>query len=306
MDVYRFGRMMTAIVTPFEPSGSVDFPALERVARYLEAAGNDALVVTGSTGESATLTDGERYEVWRAVVEATTIPVIAGATTNDTAHSLRLVAEAERAGAQGILAVTPYYNRPPQAGLVRHFGAICDATELPVILYDIPVRTGRKIAINTTLELIGRHSNLVGVKDASGDVVGAGQLLAAASREIVLYSGDDALLLPFLSVGGYGLISVAGHWATPVFAALIDAFAKGDVARAVRLGAVLDESCRFETGDLYPNPIPSKAMLTELGLLSPVLRSPMIDVPAELFPMARRVFDGLVAAARSEGIELGE
>ncbi len=306
MDVYRFGRMMTAIATPFEPSGSIDFPALERVARYLEASGNDALVATGSTGESATLTDRERFEVWKAVAEATTIPVIAGATTNDTAHSLRLVADAERAGAQGILAVTPYYNRPPQAGLLRHFGAVCEATELPVILYDIPVRTGRKIAMNTTLALVERHPNLIGVKDASADVVGAGQLLAASPREIALYSGDDALLLPFLSVGGYGLISVAGHWASPVFSALIDSFAKGDVARAVRLGAILDESCRFETGDLYPNPIPTKAMLAELGLLSPALRSPMVDVPDELFPVARRVWETLVAAAHSEGIVLGE
>ncbi|MHB8189661.1 MAG: 4-hydroxy-tetrahydrodipicolinate synthase [Ferrimicrobium sp.] len=288
-----FGRVLTAMATPFSPDGSIDFAAVERLATWLESHGSEALVVTGSTGESGTLSDGERRDLWGSVKACVQIPVIAGATTNDTAHSLRLVRDAMDVGVDGVLAVTPYYNRPPQAGLLAHFGAIAVASELPVILYDIPARTGRRIERETIWTLLSRYDTVVGVKDASGDVTGAAQLVADAPRAFTLWSGDDALTLPFMSIGAVGVVSVAAHWAGPEFGEMVTAAAKGEMTKAQEINRTLLPSYSFETSDLWPNPIPLKVMLAELGLCASECRSPLIEGSEELRIQAKAVLNAL-------------
>jgi 4-hydroxy-tetrahydrodipicolinate synthase len=174
----RFGAVLTAMATPFTADGSLDLDGAAHLARWLVAHGNDGLVVAGTTGESPVLSDGEKRDLWRAVAEAVTVPVIAGSGTNDTAHSVELSRMAADAGAAGILAVTPYYSRPPQTGLAAHFRAVAAATELPVLIYDIPVRTGRKVAHETLVSLAKEVPTIVGVKDAAGDPAASARLLA--------------------------------------------------------------------------------------------------------------------------------
>ncbi|MGA1682626.1 MAG: dihydrodipicolinate synthase family protein [Ilumatobacteraceae bacterium] len=178
----RFGRVLTAMVTPFGSDGALDLDAARRLARWLQDHGNDGLVVAGTTGESPVLTDDERLSLFAAVIEAVTIPVVAGTGTNDTSHSVHMTKEATRLGAAGILAVTPYYNRPSQAGIAGHMGAMADATDLPVVLYDIPVRSGRKINSATILELARRHGNVLALKDAAGSPGETASVIANASE----------------------------------------------------------------------------------------------------------------------------
>jgi 4-hydroxy-tetrahydrodipicolinate synthase len=253
------------MVSPFTDDGALNLAAAVDLAKHLQANGSESLVVTGTTGESPVLTDDERIELWREVAGAVTIPVIAGATTNDTAHSLNLVAEAQAAGVAAILAVTPYYNRPSQEGLGRHFAAVADATSLPVLLYDIPIRTGRKIATETMVRLAHTHPNIVGVKDAAGDPPGTARLIAQAPSGFEVYSGDDVSTLPLLAVGAVGVIGVATHWAGPEIAEMIERFLGGDVDGAARLYGELIEPIAFQSSDEAPNPMPAKAILRAMG-----------------------------------------
>jgi 4-hydroxy-tetrahydrodipicolinate synthase len=174
----RFGAVLSAMVTPFDEAGALDLDGAVGLAKHLAESGSDGIVATGTTGEAPVLSDSERVDLLRALAESLTIPVLAGSTTNDTAHSVELTKAAEAAGAAGILAVTPYYNRPSQIGLTRHFTAVAEATSLPVVLYDIPVRTGRKIATETMLRLAREVPNIVAVKDAAGDIAATARLLA--------------------------------------------------------------------------------------------------------------------------------
>lgn len=293
-----FGRTVTAMVTPFTTSGAVDLAGAERLAAFLVEQGNDGLVLTGSTGEASTLTDDERVELWRAVVLAVDVPVVAGATSNDTAHSVELVRRAESAGVSGILAVTPYYSRPSQAGIEAHFRAVAGATALPVVLYDIPVRTGRRIGRETLLRLASQVSNVVALKDASGDPAGTARLLAEASDAFWCYAGDDALTLPLLAVGAVGLIGVATHWCAPECGEMIGRFLAGDVAGARHLNSALLESFAFETGDDTPNPLPTKAVLRVLGLPAGQCRLPLGDAPDGLEAAAAAVLQRLDAWRR--------
>ncbi len=219
-----FGSVITAMVTPFDTSGAIDLDGAGEVARHLVANGSEALVVAGTTGEGPVLTDVERIDLFRAVVGAVDVPVIASTGTNDTAHSVMLTELAEAVGVHGVLVVTPYYNRPSAAGLSAHFRAIADATSLPVVLYDIPVRSGRRIGPELTIELAREVRNIVATKDATGDVVGAARVVAEAPAEFDVYCGDDSLTLPFLSIGGAGIVSVAAHWAGPLFGEMIRAY----------------------------------------------------------------------------------
>jgi len=293
----RFGGVLTAMVTPFDAEGRLDLDAVGVVARWLVANGSEGLVVAGTTGESPVLTDAEKRDLWRAAAEAVSVPVLAGAGSNDTAHSAELARAAEQAGAAGVLAVTPYYNRPSQAGIEAHFRAMAAATSLPVVLYDIPVRTGRRIAPATLLRLAREVDNIVGVKDAASDVAGSARLLAEAPSSFELYSGEDALTLPLLSVGAVGVIGVATHWTGRLHAQMISAFAKGDVDEARRVNATLLGSFDFETGDDAPNPVPAKAMMRVLGLPVGECRLPMGPAPAGLEDRARRVLADLGDAA---------
>jgi 4-hydroxy-tetrahydrodipicolinate synthase len=230
-----FGRLLTAMVTPFGVSGELDLDAAVALATYLvDEQGNDGLVINGTTGESPTTSDVEKAELVRAVADAVgdRAHIVSGVGTFDTVHTIHLAEQAAKAGADGLLVVTPYYSRPPQAGLIAHFRAVADATELPVALYDIPGRSGTAIHTETLIELAG-HERIVAVKDAKGDLVGSSRVLA--ETDLAYYSGDDAATLPLLSVGGVGVIGTSTHFSGTGTKAMIEAFERGDVAEATRL-----------------------------------------------------------------------
>ena len=292
----RFGRVVTAMVTPFNNDGSLNLDGARRLAKWLQDNGNDGLVVAGTTGESPVLTDDERLSLFAAVTEAVTIPVIAGTGTNDTAHSVHMTKEATKLGVAGILAVTPYYNRPPQSGIEGHMRAMAASTALPVVVYDIPARTGRKIATSLILKLANEVSNIVAIKDAAGNPAESAVLMSQAPAGFELYSGDDGLTLPFMAIGGSGVIGVATHWTGQDHQEMFALWEKGDVDGARRVNARMLESFAFETGDDNPNPLPSKVMMNVLGLQVGEARLPMGPPPAGLEERAKKVLENLRAA----------
>ncbi|MDQ8040350.1 4-hydroxy-tetrahydrodipicolinate synthase [Cellulosimicrobium sp. XJ-DQ-B-000] len=229
-----FGAVLTAMVTPMTPDGAVDLEAAARLAKRLVDDGNDGLVLSGTTGESPTTHAPEKQDLVRAVVEAVgdRAAVLAGAGSNDTDHALRMAEQASEAGADGLLVVTPYYSRPGQEGVYRHVVAIAEAADLPVMLYDVPGRTGVRIAPDTYARLAA-HERVVATKDATGDVYAAAKL--AASTGLAFYSGDDGLLLPFLAHGAAGIVSVSAHAVAPQFAEVVRRFDAGDPAGALEV-----------------------------------------------------------------------
>ena len=291
----QFGRVIPAMVTPFSKDGALDVDASVTLARWLVEQGSEGLVITGTTGEGPTVTDEEDWELWRAVAEAVTVPVIAGTTTNDTAHSIHQTRKAEELGCDGILAVTPYYNRPSQAGIYAHFEAVASSTSLPVVLYDIPVRTGRKIETATMLQLAEQVPNIVAVKDAAGNPGETAKVVRDAPEGFEVYSGDDALTLPLLAIGAVGVISVAAHWSAPEHVAMMNAWDSGNASEARRINALLLESFDYESGDFAPNPVPTKAMMRTLGLEVGESRLPMGPTPQGLEDLAREVYSRLKA-----------
>ena len=291
-----FGQVLTAMITPFDASGALDLNEAVRLAKWLQDNGNDGLVISGTTGESSTLTDAEKLSLWEAVINAVTIPVIAGSGSNDTAHSVHMTKEVTKMGAAGILAVGPYYNRPPQSGLEGHITAMANATPLPVVVYDIPVRTGRKISTQTLAKLANTVPNIKALKDAAGAPAETANLMAQVPKDFELYSGDDGLTLAFLAYGGSGVIGVATHWSAPEHQAMITAFKNGDVALARKYNDILLESYAFETGDDNPNPIPSKVMMNHLGFKVGDCRLPMGPPPAGLADRAATVHANLQKA----------
>jgi 4-hydroxy-tetrahydrodipicolinate synthase len=278
------------MVTPFDEDGAVDVGVAAELARWLADHGSAGLVVAGTTGEGSTLTDEEKLDLWRVVAEAVTIPVIANTGSNDTAHSVHLTHQAAGYGAAGVLAVTPYYNRPPQAGIEAHFRAIAAATELPVMLYDIPVRSGRKIAHDVMVRLARETPNVVAVKDAAADVAATARLIAAVPSSFEVYSGNDDHTLALLALGAVGVVGVATHWIGREMAEVIAAAGKGDLAHAREVNGRLLESYLFETSDDAPNPIPAKAMMRTLGLAVGECRLPVGPAPDGLEDRAREVY----------------
>lgn len=289
----RFGRVLTAMVTPMHEDGSLNLDATQQLARYLQAHGNDGLVLAGTTGESPVLTDDERLSLFAAVIEAVTIPVVAGTGTNDTAHSVLMTKEAAKLGAAGVLAVCPYYNRPSQAGLEGHFRAMAAASDLPVMLYDIPVRTGRKIATATMLKLFREVSNIVALKDAAGHPGETAALISSAPEGVDVYSGDDIMTLPLMASGIVGTVGVATHWTGEDHQQMFDLWGKGDIEGARLVNSRMLESFAFETGDDAPNPLPSKAMMRHLGIPVGQARLPMGDAPAFVEERAPQVWANL-------------
>ena len=289
----RFGSVITAMGTPFRADGSIDLDMAGTLARYLASSGSDGLVVAGTTGEGPVLTDAERIDLFRAVAEAVDVPVIASTGTNDTAHSVLMTERARSVGVDGILAVTPYYNRPSPAGLSAHFRAIAEASDLPVLLYDIPVRSGRRIGADLTLELAREVPTIVGVKDATGDVAAAAEVVAACPDGFEVYCGDDSLTLPFASIGAVGIISVAAHWAGRQFGEMIGRYRAGDVEGAARVNQHLAESYRFESSEEFPNPVPAKAACRALGLAVGQCRLPNAPAPSALEERAHAVMSRL-------------
>jgi 4-hydroxy-tetrahydrodipicolinate synthase len=230
-----FGRLLTAMVTPFAADGSVDLSAASDLARHLvDDLGHDGLVLNGTTGEAPTTSDGEKADLVNAVVETVgdRAAVLAGVGTFDTEHTLQLTADAAKLGVDGLLVVTPYYSKPPQAGLLEHFRRVADATEVPLMLYDIPGRAGTAIATDTLLRL-AEHPRIVAVKDAKGDLTASAQVMA--SCDLAYYSGDDAMTLPLLSVGGVGVVGTSTHFSGRGTKAMIEAYLSGDVAESIRL-----------------------------------------------------------------------
>jgi len=281
------------MVTPFDAEGSLDLGAAAELARWLADHGSDGLVVAGTTGEGSTLADDEKLDLWRAVAGAVTVPVIANTGSNDTAHSVHLTGLAEGCGVAGVLAVTPYYNRPSQAGLEAHFRAVAAATELPVMLYDIPVRSGRKISHDVMVRLATEVANVVAVKDAAADVAATALLIAAVPDRFEVYSGNDDHTLALTALGAVGVVGVATHWVGLEMAELIAAAGKGDLATAREINGRLLESYLFESGDAAPNPIPAKAMMRTLGLAVGECRLPMGPAPIGLEDRAREVYANL-------------
>jgi 4-hydroxy-tetrahydrodipicolinate synthase len=271
----RFGNVLTAMVTPFDASGALDLDGAQRLAKWLQANGNDGLVIAGTTGEAPVLTDNERLSLFAAVAEAVTIPVIAGTGTNDTLHSIHMTKEASKLGVAGLLVVAPYYNRPPQSGIEAHIRAVAAASDLPIIVYDIPVRTGRKISTSTLLKLAHDVPTVVALKDAAGNPAETANVIAAAPPGFEVYSGDDGLTLPLLAVGAVGVIGVATHWSAIDHQQMFSCWQDGDTAGALAINQRLLESFAYETGDESPNPIPSKVMMNLLGIAVGECRLPM-------------------------------
>ncbi len=289
----RFGSVITAMVTPFDDRGDLDLDAAVDLAVWLVANGSDGLVLSGTTGESPTLSESEELVLFRTIRGAVTVPILAGAGSNSTASAVEQTKRASELGVDGILSVTPYYNRPSQAGLEAHFKAVAEATDLPVVLYDIPARTGRKIATDTVLRLAHEVPNIVALKDAAGDPAETARLIAQAPSGFEVYCGDDALTLPLLAVGAVGVISVASHWVGRQLGELIEAVSKGDLELARRINAGLIASYDYESGDEAPNPIPTKTLLRVLGLRVGDCRPPMGSAPDWLADRARQVLKDL-------------
>ncbi len=303
----RFGAVITAMVTPFDAAGALDVDGAVTLARWLTSHGSDGLVVAGTTGEGPVLADAELGQLWQAVAEAVTVPVIAGTGSNDTRHTIECTKLAEAAGVAAALVVTPYYSRPSQAGISAHFRAAAAATRLPVMLYDIPVRAGRRIGRDTMVGLALDVKNIVAVKDATADPAGSARLIAEAPEGFELYSGDDALTLPLLAVGAVGAVSVASHWAGEEISDMVAAWFKGDTQGAQMTNARLLESYDFESSEAFPNPLPAKAACRVLGLPVGQCRLPLGTGPAELEEQARGVLSNLgrdvhaLAGARAGG-----
>jgi 4-hydroxy-tetrahydrodipicolinate synthase len=292
-----FGRLLTAMVTPFAGDGSLDLDAAAGLATYLiDDLGNDGLVISGTTGESPTTSDAEKADLLRVVLDAVgdRASILAGVGTFNTEHTLELAATAAKLGANGLLVVTPYYSKPPQAGILEHFRRVADATEVPLMLYDIPGRVGTAIATDTMLRL-AEHPRIVAVKDAKGDLAASARVIA--QTDLAYYSGDDAMTLPLLAVGAVGVVGTSTHFSAVGTKQLIKAYLDGDAAAALQLHQQL---LPIYTGIFATQGcILVKAGLRLQGRDVGGLRSPLIDATAA-------EIEGLRAALAAAGLSTGE
>ena len=274
------------MVTPMHPDGSLDLEGAAALAAHLVDNGHEGLVVNGTTGESPTTTDLEKVDLIRVVVEAVgdRVRIIAGAGSNNTAHTIECAQAAQKAGAHGLLIVTPYYNKPPQEGILAHFTAVADATDLPVIVYDIPGRTGTPIHTQTLIRM-AEHPRIVAVKDAKGDLFAASEVMSAT--DLLWYSGDDALNLAHLTQGAVGIVSVVGHLASRQYAEMIAAVGCGDLARAIEIHRQLIPVVNAVM-HVTQGPIMVKAALHDLGIIaSDMLRLPLIPATTDQLASVR-------------------
>lgn len=279
-----FGRLATAMVTPFKKDLSIDWDGVSTLATYLVATGHDAIVVNGTTGEAPTTSDDEKDQIIRVVLEAvgTKVKIIAGAGNNETTHSVEQALRAQKAGAHALLVVTPYYNKPPQAGIEAHFRAIADAADLPVMLYDIPGRTGMAIEPDTIVRL-AEHPKIVALKDAKGDVASTSWVIKRSG--IPVYSGDDILNLPLLSVGAVGFVSVCGHTVGTQLREMLDAWFAGNSVRALEIHQKI---LPVFTGTFRTQgAILTKAALTLMGLPGGHTRLPLVDATPDQISQLR-------------------
>jgi 4-hydroxy-tetrahydrodipicolinate synthase len=280
-----FGAVLTAMVTPFDAEGALDPAAAQQLAVHLVDAGNDGLVVSGTTGESPTTTDAEKDALLRAVLEAVgdRATVVAGVGTNDTRHTVELAEQAAKVGAHGLLVVTPYYNKPPAESLLAHFNVVADTTDLPVMLYDIPGRTGVRIGTPTLLRL-AENPRIAAVKDATGDLFAGSEVMARAG--LAYYCGDDALNLAWLAHGAAGIVSVVGHVASRLYTELVAAVQAGDLGAARAVHNTLIPVVQAVMSPASQGAIRAKAALQLQGVLAhrttrlPLLPAPDGDLPA--------------------------
>ena len=279
-----FGEVLTAMITPFTDSGEVDYDKVWRLSRYLVDNGSDGLVVTGTTGESPVLTSDEKVAIYRAVVEAVgeRATIVAGIGTYNTAESVELSIRAADAGVDGVMAVTPYYSKPDQNGLVRHFTSIADATELPLLLYNIPGRSARLIEVDT-LARLAAHPNIVAVKDAVMDLDHTAQTRLALPVDFAIYSGQDSLTLPMMTVGAVGVVSVASHLVGKQIKRMVSAFHNGDWTEAQRLNYGLLPT--FYACFTEPSPMPVKGAMSRLWESVGDPRSPLVPARSETIDM---------------------
>lgn len=289
----RFGPVITAMVTPFRDDGSFDPEAAAALATWLVEHGNDGLVLAGTTGESPVLDDEERIALFRVVRNAVDVPLIAGATTNDTAHSVEVTETAAEVGMDAVLAVVPYYNKPTQRGLELHFQAIAEASDLPVMLYNVPGRTGSKLEPETTLRLAHEVPTIVALKDAGGDPQSTSQLIAEAPEGFEVYSGDEGLSLAFAVYGAVGVVGVSSHWTGLLQREMFAAFTAGDVAKARAINTRLLPSYRFMNRPTCVFSQSVKVAMAVLGVPAGECRLPLGPAPADTEPLARTVLDEL-------------
>ncbi|MEE0653613.1 MAG: 4-hydroxy-tetrahydrodipicolinate synthase [Bifidobacterium criceti] len=284
LDPAPFGRVLPAMVTPMKDDGSIDYDAAQAVAKQLVADGADGLVVNGTTGESPTTHMDEKVDLVRAVKEVVDVPVISGAGSNDTAHTVRMVEQTQEAGADAVLVVCPYYSRPSQQGIFYHYRAVDESADKPIIVYDVPGRTGVHIALDTYCHL-SELDHVQAVKDATGDIAGA--VRKRLETGLTWYSGDDALYLPFLSIGAVGIISVVAHAAAHPMRELAEAFDRGDIHRAQELANRIAPAIDAMNGTGF-QAVMAKAALYVRGILdSTVMRLPNVGPTPEQIEVVR-------------------
>lgn len=293
-----FGRVMTAMVTPFDDQLKIDFKSLDKLIEHLLKHGTDTLLVAGTTGESPTLEDSEKKDLLKATLAQAKgrAKVIVGTGSNDTAKSIKASKEAEALGADGLLIVAPYYNKPSQDGLLAHFEAIAKSTSLPIVVYNIPGRTGINITSDTMIEIAARCPNVHALKDSTGSVEQAAEVAGKARSDFRIYSGDDYLTLPFLSIGGCGVISVASHLIGDQLQELIKVYFNGNLDKARQLH--YQNLPLFKGLFAAPNPTCVKYALSVLGICKPHLRLPLVP----LNPVQRDAMDRLIQESKLKAV----
>lgn len=297
MSTARFGKVLSAMVTPFDGDGALDLDGAATLARWLVAHGHDGLVLAGTTGEAPTLSDDEKVALWQAVRAAVDVPLVAGSGTYDTAHSVELSRRAADCGVDGLLVVVPYYSKPPQAGIEAHMRAVAAATDLPVMMYDVPHRTSRAMTVDTIVRLANEVPTIAAIKDARGNPTDAARIVAETPADFELYSGDTGLTLPLLAVGAVGEVGVSTHWTGELHAEMIAAFEKGDHDTAREINVRMLDSFDYESTELWQAPASVKAVLTELGLPSGPVRLPLAPMPDEGRARARKIVADLGVSA---------
>lgn len=294
---YDAGEVITAMVTPFNEKREIDYPAVEKLARHLADNGSDAILVAGTTGESPTLTHDEEYELLYAVKGTVSgdAKIIMGAGSNSTRTAVDVAKKVETLGADAILSVVPYYNKPNQQGMIEHFGAIAKSTNLPIILYNIPSRTGVNMLPQTVAFLAKEYSNIVALKQSNSDLDLISELKAQCPKDFAIYCGDDSLTLPMLSLGAHGVVSVASHVVGEEIKSMIHNYKSGQVKAARNMHQTLFPL--FKKLFMAPNPVPVKAVLSRLKLIENYVRRPLFELNelerSELFDCLNSVLDAL-------------
>ncbi|MBQ6515812.1 4-hydroxy-tetrahydrodipicolinate synthase [bacterium] len=275
---YDAGEVITAMVTPFDNEGQVDYDAIENLAEHLINSGSDAILVTATTGETPTLTHEEELEILSTVkrVAKNRVKVIMGAGSNSTETAVYIAKLAEKEGADAILSVVPYYNKPSQAGMIEHFSQVAKATKLPIIMYNIPSRTGVNMLPDTVKELAEKFNNIVGIKQSFPDMDMISEMKLKCPKDFVIYSGDDSLTLPMLVLGAHGVVSVASHIYGKDIKSMIRNFKTGDITAAQNMHLKLYPV--FRKLFMAPNPVPVKAVLDKMGIIKDYVRRPLVEL----------------------------